>query len=132
LLTILPQKNYLEGCVLNIATLAQRFEAPEKSNLKNLVGKVNQLVRCLWLPNNQLENQTIADHALDAAKETRALVSHLHGRIAELEKLSVTDELTGLFNRRGFNIHPQRVLSNASRYEEQSVLVYIDLDGFKP
>ena len=117
---------------MNIATLAQRFEAPEKSNLKNLVGKVNQLVRCLWLPNNQLENPTIADHALDAAKETRALVSHLHGRIAELEKLSVTDELTGLFNRRGFNIHPQRVLSNASRYEEQSVLVYIDLDGFKP
>lgn len=116
---------------MNIATLTQGFEAPEQSNLENLVSKINQLVRCLRLPNNQLENQVIANHALDAARETEALVSRLHGRIAELERLAVTDELTGLFNRRGFNIHLQRVLSNANRYEEQGVLVYIDLDGFK-
>lgn len=52
-------------------------------------------------------------------------------RIHELESLSITDSLTGLLNRRGFEDALGRVLANAQRHGEQGVLAYIDLDDFK-
>jgi diguanylate cyclase (GGDEF)-like protein len=42
------------------------------------------------------------------------------------------NRLTGLMNRRGFEDHLRRVTASAERYDEQGVLVYIDLDDFKP
>ncbi len=53
-------------------------------------------------------------------------------RIAYLERLAITDELTGLLNRRGFQGELTRILSTASRYNENGVLIYVDMDGFKP
>jgi diguanylate cyclase (GGDEF)-like protein len=52
-------------------------------------------------------------------------------RIAELEALSYTDELTGLYNRRGMTEAINRALSSAQRHEETGGLAYLDLDGFK-
>ncbi len=52
-------------------------------------------------------------------------------RIAELQNLSITDPLTGLLNRRGFDEALHRCLANASRHGEQGLIAYLDLDGFK-
>lgn len=52
-------------------------------------------------------------------------------RIAYLETLSLTDELTGLLNRRGFADAFRRELATARRTGTGGVLVIIDLDGFK-
>lgn len=52
-------------------------------------------------------------------------------RIAYLEQLSVTDELTGIPNRRGLKHALGRILSSAARHGETGVLGFIDLDGFK-
>jgi diguanylate cyclase (GGDEF)-like protein len=52
-------------------------------------------------------------------------------RIDELESLSVTDELTGLLNRRGLLEALERTLANARRHGERGLVAYIDLDGFK-
>ena len=65
-----------------------------------------------------------------AAEKEQALTD-LRGRVAELEHLLQTDELTGLFNRRGFEAAARRTLANAARYCESGVLALIDLDGFK-
>lgn len=70
--------------------------------------------------------------ALHAAREAQALAERAEQRLADLERLSVTDQLTGLLNRRGFEAELQRVMSAARRYREKGVLVYVDLDGFKP
>ena len=43
----------------------------------------------------------------------------------------MTDELTGLLNRRGFCEQFKRVLAAARRYGHQGLLLYCDLDGFK-
>jgi len=53
-------------------------------------------------------------------------------RIHHLEALTTTDELTGLYNRRGFLDGFNRTLQSARRYNEEGVLAYIDLDNFKP
>ena len=48
-----------------------------------------------------------------------------------LEKLSVTDELTGLYNRRGFFASTRRELQLARRRRDKMTLIYADLDGMK-
>lgn len=52
-------------------------------------------------------------------------------RIAELEAMSYTDELTGLYNRRGMTEAINRALSAAQRHKETGGIAYLDLDGFK-
>lgn len=52
-------------------------------------------------------------------------------RIAELENLSMTDELTGLPNLRAFNQFLTQTLARAKRHQESGVIGYFDLDGFK-
>ena len=53
-------------------------------------------------------------------------------RVLVLERLAKTDELTGLLNRRGFHAELRRAVSAAGRYDECGMLIYVDLDGFKP
>ncbi|HEY5404655.1 MAG TPA: diguanylate cyclase [Pyrinomonadaceae bacterium] len=59
-------------------------------------------------------------------------------RVAELElaqeslrNLSLTDDLTGLYNRRGFFALAKQQLSSARREGRHASLVYIDMDGLK-
>ncbi|KAA1055134.1 GGDEF domain-containing protein [Azospirillum argentinense] len=74
--------------------------------------------------------------------EARATIAEQRDRIAYLESLSMTDELTGLLNRRGFFSHFRREIAAARRQGTKGngakgngtgggVLVIIDLDGFK-
>ncbi|AWJ87320.1 GGDEF domain-containing protein (plasmid) [Azospirillum sp. TSH58] len=69
--------------------------------------------------------------------EARATIAEQRDRIAYLESLSMTDELTGLLNRRGFFSHFRREIAAARRQGAKGsgkgggVLVIIDLDGFK-
>jgi len=64
-----------------------------------------------------------------AAAEQR--MSEQEVRIGYLEQLSVTDELTGIANRRGLKQALGRTLSSAARHSETGVLGFLDLDGFK-
>lgn len=50
---------------------------------------------------------------------------------AQLERLSVRDELTGLHNRRAFNSALYRELGRAKRYSSPLSLVLLDVDRFK-
>ncbi len=49
----------------------------------------------------------------------------------KLERLSVRDELTGLANRRAFNIALQREIGRALHYSSPLSLVMLDVDDFK-
>lgn len=73
----------------------------------------------------------LVEQALSAAAEVERRLVAQHERIAYLEALSVTDELTGLLNRRGFDEALRRVLLSASRYGDEGVLLVCDLDDFK-
>jgi diguanylate cyclase (GGDEF)-like protein/PAS domain S-box-containing protein len=50
----------------------------------------------------------------------------------QLERVSRTDELTGLFNRRAFFEEVGRRLVHHRRTRRSGTLVYVDLDNFKP
>lgn len=63
--------------------------------------------------------------------EARDRIAAQEARIRELESLSVTDEVTGLFNRRGFDTEFDRTIARARRSGERGLLVLCDLDRFK-
>jgi len=50
----------------------------------------------------------------------------------EVKRLSVTDELTGLYNRRYFNEHLPIEIKTAERWRSTLSLIMIDIDDFKP
>lgn len=77
------------------------------------------------------EHAAIVAKLMAAAAETERKMAAQARRISELEALSYTDELTGLFNRRGMTEAVNRALSAAQRHNETGGLAYLDLDGFK-
>ena len=52
-------------------------------------------------------------------------------RLAEVERLSVTDDLTGLYNRRGHELLSRQILRSAAREGRTVAIVFLDLDGLK-
>lgn len=70
-------------------------------------------------------------HALDLVREAETVLTAQRQRIAQLERLSATDDLTGLENRRSFMDHFRRHTAAARRHGETGILALCDLDGFK-
>jgi diguanylate cyclase (GGDEF)-like protein len=71
--------------------------------------------------------------ALYTALEQRVLerTAELEQANAEIRHLSVTDELTGLYNRRGFYERAEAALAESVGRSGQCALVFIDVDGLK-
>ena len=73
--------------------------------------------------------------AMRLAAEVDALAAQLEAsraRISELEARIDIDPLTDVLNRRGFERELKRSLAYVKRYGTSVVLVFIDLDDFKP
>lgn len=74
----------------------------------------------------------LLDHVVGYAVAAEQIIAEQNSRIAELEKLALTDPLTGLCNRRAFEKALADTLDMIRRHGDTAVLVYIDLDRFKP
>ena len=117
---------------------AKRAVAAESErSSSSIVTKLTQLVRITEQASPARENNTAA--ILDIARTAHALVTeiaeHLKAqerRIGELENLATTDGLTRVLNRRGFEDALAHELSVAKRHGVGGVLIFIDLDDFKP
>lgn len=58
-------------------------------------------------------------------------VTELREAQDQLRRLAMTDELTGLHNRRGFFVNGLRILEDAVRQKKGAALLYADIDGLK-
>jgi diguanylate cyclase (GGDEF)-like protein/PAS domain S-box-containing protein len=58
-------------------------------------------------------------------------ISYLKEMEEELRSLSLTDELTGLHNRRGFLTLAEQQLMIAGRFDKRMYLIFSDIDGMK-
>ena len=75
---------------------------------------------------------TLLKQASHIIEKSERLIAEQEHRINELKKLSDTDELTGIVNRRGFMRAFKRELDRVGRDRSQGgLLVLIDLDNFK-
>ena len=106
------------------------FADPMSGTFWSPMGRISSIVK-EGAPLASLD-RVILRETLDKLSEAEEMIARQQERIAYLESLTMTDELTGLLNRRGFNSHFRRELSVARRNGSGGgVLVVIDLDGFK-
>jgi diguanylate cyclase (GGDEF)-like protein len=77
------------------------------------------------------DRQRLLNWALAAVAEAEERLAALQARVTYLEGISITDELTGLLNRRGFLAELEKALAAARRGGPPGVLMVCDLDGFK-
>jgi GGDEF domain-containing protein len=73
----------------------------------------------------------LIEDLLEAAANAEQRIAEQRARIRYLENLSITDELTGVLNRRGFKLELERALARAERRGETGVLLLGDLNRFK-
>ena len=66
-----------------------------------------------------------------AVTRYRLSTASLRRLSAELEQLALTDELTSLYNRRGFLLLAEQAWRFARRSYARSVLMFMDVDGLK-
>jgi len=77
----------------------------------------------VWADNELMLLRTVADQLTVAVNQARLF--------AKMEQLALTDELTGCFNRRWFEMQFERDLQMASRMRQPLSLIILDLDNFK-
>jgi diguanylate cyclase (GGDEF)-like protein/PAS domain S-box-containing protein len=80
------------------------------------------------LGGHPLRIQATSRDVTQRRRDTEALAL----RADELHTLSLRDELTGLYNRRGFFELGEQMMRVASREQRSLAVVFVDLDGLKP
>jgi diguanylate cyclase (GGDEF)-like protein len=83
------------------------------------------------VPGAPVADSTLIAWAQGVAAAAERRVALLEERIAYLESLVATDELTGILNRRGFLDAFMRANAAARRGGPRGVVILCDLDGFK-
>ncbi|MQP68674.1 diguanylate cyclase [Niveispirillum sp. SYP-B3756] len=83
------------------------------------------------LPPDDAAYGKLLQDAMLRLRAAEARIAEQKERIEHLEALAMTDELTGLPNRRGFVEAFRRELASARRSGKGGVLAIVDLDGFK-
>jgi diguanylate cyclase (GGDEF)-like protein len=83
------------------------------------------------VPPAHADHSTLLAWAHDVSTSAHERVATLEQRIAYLETMVSSDELTGLLNRRGFMGAFGRANASAKRGGRGGVIVVCDLDGFK-
>ncbi len=111
--------------MIDSAALAKSRGGDARAALGRGVDHRGDNVVALNLP-READRQVVLDWAVATVAQAEERV-----RIKYLEGLSVTDELTGLLNRRGFLAQLDRALAAARRGGPHGVLMICDLDGFK-
>ena len=78
--------------------------------------------------------QEIAQQRQHIASSAAAHASELARRdeaASEMRMMSLTDVLTGLYNRRGFFVQAERIFKVAQRKRARSAVIFADIDGLK-
>jgi diguanylate cyclase (GGDEF)-like protein len=137
---------YAEEIGADKRQLLAAFDSMEKISEKEFRDKLD----FLWLMANQISNQAYQHLryqtmlvSLEQSKEELTaykdkLEELVNQRTAELEKaiekiqqISITDALTGCFNRGGINSNLPREIKRARRYNNPLSILLFDLDHFK-
>ncbi len=81
----------------------------------------------------QSATMALLKHAYKKIDDAEEEIATQENRIKALEKLASTDELTGLYNRRGFLMEFERNITRMKRHDNSlgSLFILLDLNKFK-
>ena len=118
---------------VNLNRLEIGLDDFESDPLPQLCAATDRLRRLAGdgVPASSLAHKELIEEVLTAAVMAEQSLAIQRARIRYLEGLSITDELTSLLNRRGFQIELSRAFARAQRTQETGLLLLCDLDHFK-
>jgi diguanylate cyclase (GGDEF)-like protein len=118
---------------VNLNRLEIGLDDFESDPLPQLCAATDRLRRLAGdgVPASSLAHKELVEQVLAAAVMAEQSLAMQRARIRYLEGLSITDELTSLLNRRGFQAELNRALARAQRTQETGLLLLCDLDHFK-
>ena len=126
------------SAIKSLARVNQRGDREisiDEVKLDDIISHFSGLIERDNLLPTELNDRTEVEKALSLAMlamtEAEKRIERQQKRIKQLEKLSITDELTKLLNRRGFLAQLRRTLSSSKRTGVGGTLVILDLDRFK-
>lgn len=108
---------------VNANSLAKVRDLPQPISY---VSEINSLGRGL-----QHQAQALSDVLHNLEQKVAQRTSHLKNENELLLEQSTTDELTGLYNRRGFNLLSEQAHQQARQQERVLCMVLCDIDHFK-
>jgi diguanylate cyclase (GGDEF)-like protein len=89
------------------------------------------IIVLLWEYDRKVDFHRHMDDMIRIVSDQTALGLERHHLYTGVEKIGLTDELTGLSNRRMFNYLIEREINRSRRYRRPLSLVMIDIDHFK-
>ncbi len=112
--------------------LAEMYRMTAAEILTSQVEKryVHRLGNDVWVSNSSSLVRDAHGHPLHFIFQIQDITERKRAEAA-IQTLSLADELTGLYNRRGFMAFCQQHLNNIRRTNKGIVMVYADLDGLK-
>ncbi len=130
---IFQTANYFESEVRRLAQASGiRFILGKPADPQEILRTVNAALKQPTIPSRLPQTgQLQRDHLQLLADKLYQKVSELETANERLRTLSLTDELTGLNNRRGFMILATGLLKFAQRANHPLCLLYIDMDRLK-
>lgn len=91
-----------------------------------------EAIGVLYALDHEPRTYTKQDQVFLKVLSERAASALLNARLfAELERLATHDELTGIYNRRGFLLQAEHEFKRAQRFDRPLSLLMIDVDQFK-
>lgn len=87
----------------------------------------------------KIETRTVLEQQIGQQREHMANAAAAHAvelalrdeAATQMRMLSLTDVLTGLYNRRGFFVQAERIFKVAQRKRARSAVIFADIDGLK-
>lgn len=83
-----------------------------------------------YFPKNSLNSETLV-HAIEQALDKQRWQVEEQRLKSELQRLAITDELTGVYNRRFLTESLEKECRRSRRYDRDISVLMIDLDNFK-
>lgn len=90
-----------------------------------------RVIRMHWLPEQSEAAILAATAAMLSLGFLIMIARHIRRMEQEIHGLSLRDELTGLYNLRGFRLLAEQALRLASRSQLPFSILFVDLDGLK-
>ncbi len=98
--------------------------------LRQFAGKVSEIEPTLQL-DRKISLRYLVAELKQLSDNFNHLLATLSGYSARLLEYSITDTLTGLYNRRAFEEHLTEEINRSNRYGGEFSLMMIDVDDFK-
>jgi two-component system, cell cycle response regulator len=113
-------------------TTKESWKSALDSALRSNDPELDQILSALEEISNELKSGALNARSLDNALQRAASCARRQSLIdREIRCLAVTDELTGLYNRRGFLASATHQLKLAHRQGEDVLLLFCDVDNLK-